>query len=455
MDILLIALCVLNLVLLAVVLFKVSSKKGEIFDEGTLLHVKEELRRGTEESFLSFQASFDRDMAKLYSESRNLSRNTEESLKSMSNTLNSLSTSLLSLLKDESESQNRRNIAVQNTLNQNFDRIREAFREISEKNEKLTGEVKLGMDRIKEGNEAKLKEIQNVVDIKLQETLDKRIASSFEAVTENLNKLYRAMSTLDILSGDVKKMNALFSNVKSRGVWGEMQAESILGDILTPEQWVKNYSPRQNRENVEFAIRLPGKGEGVYLPVDSKFPTSDLERYKEALERGNEEEISNESKKIRQRITDEAKDINKKYIVPPFTTDFAILFIPSETLYLEVLKMEGMCEKLQNECRVIITGPNNFAALLNSLSLGFRTMQIEQYTSTIWHLFEDLKKLFMDLSKSVDESKKHVDKAAESLDSVKRRKEKIGSVLSKIESNAEKAAISEINEYYLEEKSET
>lgn len=450
-----IALCVLNLVLLAVVLFKVSSKKGEIFDEGTLLHVKEELRRGTEESFLSFQASFDRDMAKLYSESRNLSRNTEESLKSMSNTLNSLSTSLLSLLKDESESQNRRNIAVQNTLNQNFDRIREAFREISEKNEKLTGEVKLGMDRIKEGNEAKLKEIQNVVDIKLQETLDKRIASSFEAVTENLNKLYRAMSTLDILSGDVKKMNALFSNVKSRGVWGEMQAESILGDILTPEQWVKNYSPRQNRENVEFAIRLPGKGEGVYLPVDSKFPTSDLERYKEALERGNEEEISNESKKIRQRITDEAKDINKKYIVPPFTTDFAILFIPSETLYLEVLKMEGMCEKLQNECRVIITGPNNFAALLNSLSLGFRTMQIEQYTSTIWHLFEDLKKLFIDLSKSVDESKKHVDKAAESLDSVKRRKEKIGSVLSKIESNAEKAAISEINEYYLEEKSET
>ncbi len=455
MDILLIALCVLNLVLLAVVLFKVSSKKGEIFDEGTLLHVKEELRRGTEESFLSFQASFDRDMAKLYSESRNLSHNTEESLKSMSNTLNSLSTSLLSLLKDESESQNRRNIAVQNTLNQNFDRIREAFREISEKNEKLTGEVKLGMDRIREGNEAKLKEIQNVVDIKLQETLDKRIASSFEAVTENLNKLYRAMSTLDILSGDVKKMNALFSNVKSRGVWGEMQAESILGDILTPEQWVKNYSPRQNRENVEFAIRLPGKGEGVYLPVDSKFPTSDLERYKEALERGNEEEISNESKKIRQRITDEAKDINKKYIVPPFTTDFAILFIPSETLYLEVLKMEGMCEKLQNECRVIITGPNNFAALLNSLSLGFRTMQIEQYTSTIWHLFEDLKKLFMDLSKSVDESKKHVDKAAESLDSVKRRKEKIGSVLSKIESNAEKAAISEINEYYLEEKSET
>lgn len=455
MDILLIALCALNLVLLIVVLFKISSRREESFNEGSLLRVKEELRKGSEEDFLSFQSSFDRDMAKLYMESRNLSHSTEESLKGMNNTLNSLSNSLLSLLKQESENQNRRNTDVQNTLNQNFDRIRGAFREISEKNDRLIGEVKLGMDRIREGNEAKLKEIQNVVDIKLQETLDKRLAASFEAVTENLNKLYKAMSTLDILSGDVKKMNALFSNVKSRGVWGEMQAETILSDILTPEQWVKNYSPRQNRENVEFAIRLPGKGEGVYLPVDSKFPTSDLERYKEAIERGNEEEIKEEAKKIRQRITDEAKDINKKYIVPPFTTDFAILFIPSETLYLEVLKMDGVCEKLQNECRVILTGPNNFAALLNSLSLGFRTMQIEQYTSTIWHLFEDLKKLFMDLSKSVDESKKHVDKAAESLDSVKRRKEKIGSVLSKIETNAEKAAISEINEYYLEEKSES
>ncbi len=451
MDILLAALCALNLVLLVIVLIKLSSKKDGTFDEGPLLRVKEELRKGSEESFLSFQASFDRDMSKLYEESVSLSRKSDEAFKSMSNTLNTLSTTVLSLLKDESENQNRRNIAIQNTLNQNFDRIRDAFKEISEKNEKLTLEVKSGMDKIREGNEARLKEIQNVVDIKLQETLDKRIAASFEAVTENLNKLYKAMSTLDILSGDVKKMNALFSNVKSRGVWGEMQAESILGDILTPDQWVKNYSPRQNREMVEFAIRLPGKGESVYLPVDSKFPTSDLERYKSAIESGDEALIKEEAKKIKARIVDEAKDINKKYIVPPFTTDFAILFIPSETLYLEALKMEGLCEKIQNECRVVLTGPNNFAALLNSLSLGFRTMQIEEYTSTIWHLFEDLKKLFSDLSKSVDESKKHVDKASESLDNVKRRKEKINSVLSKIETSAEKAAIEEIKEYYLEE----
>lgn len=461
METVLLVLTILNLVVLVVLLVKSFQSKDVDIDEGALYSVKDELRRGMDESFKSFQAQYDRDMEKLLSQNATSNHNTEETLKSIQNNLSLLSSNIITTLRDESENQNKRNITIQNTLNQNFDRVREdnraSFRLISEKSEKLTEEVKSGMDKIREGNETKLKEIQGIVDQKLQETLDKRISTSFEAVTENLNKLYKALSTLDVLSLDVKKMNNLFSNVKSRGVWGEMQAESILSDILTPDQWVKNYSPRQTRESVEFAIRLPGKDKesAVYLPVDSKFPTSDWERYRSALDLGDEQAIKEEAKKIRTRITDEAKDINKKYIVPPFTTDFAILFIPSETLYLEALKMEGLCEKIQNECRVILTGPNNFAALLNSLSLGFRTMQIEEYTSTIWHLFEDLKKLFSDLSKSVDESKKSVDKASESLDKAKARKEKIGSVLQKIESSAEKAALREINEYYLEEKSET
>ncbi|MBQ0071333.1 MAG: DNA recombination protein RmuC, partial [Spirochaetales bacterium] len=244
--------------------------------------------------------------------------------------------------------------------------------------------------------------------------------------------------------------NALFSNVKSRGVWGEVQAESILSDILTEDQWVKNFSPRGNRENVEFAIRMPGKEGEVYLPIDSKFPVSDYERYKAALESGDEEAMHQEVKNLKERILSEAKDINKKYEVPPVTTDFAILFVPSESLYLEIIRMEGLPERLQNEFRVVVTGPNNFAALLNSLRLGFRTMQIEQYTSTIWHLFEDMKKLFNDLSKSIDDSKKYVDKASDSLDSVKKKKEKIGTVLSRIEDSAEKAAVKEIETYYEE-----
>ncbi len=460
MDIILTALCALNLILLVVVIVRLfTRKKGEDINEAALLHIRDELRESSEASFRSFQASYDRDMSKLLSESRELSSAVDVRLTNMSGTINSLSSELLKLSREESEKAAGRSQSLQNALNHNFDRIREdnraSFALISEKSEKLTGEVKIGMEKIREGNEARLKDIQNIVDQKLQETLDKRIAASFESVTENLNKLYKTMGSLDVLSGDVKKMNALFSNVKSRGVWGEMQAETILSDILTPDQWVKNYSPRKNREKVEFAIRLPGKENGeIFLPVDSKFPVADYERYRDAVESGEAERTEAEVKNMRKAIEKEAKTIRDLYIVPPETTDFAVLFLPSEALYLEVLKIDGLAEKLQNECRVVLTGPNNFAALLNSLSLGFKTMQIEAYTSTIWHLFEDLKKLFGDLSKSVDESKKSVDKASESLEKAKSRKEKIGSVLSKIETSAEKAALSEINQYYIEENSE-
>ncbi len=460
MNIILTVLCAVNLILLVAVLVRLSSRKnGEEINEASLLHVRDELRESSEASFRSFQASYDRDTAKLLSESRELSSALNTRLTGMVNTVNSLSSEMLKLSADESEKAAERSRSLENALNHNFDRIREdnraSFALISEKTEKLTGEVKSGMEKIREGNEARLRDIQNVVDQKLQETLDKRISASFESVTENLNKLYKAMGSLDVLSGDVRKMNALFSNVKSRGVWGEMQAETILSDILTPDQWVKNYSPRKNREKVEFAIRLPGRDSGeIFLPVDSKFPVADYERYRSAVDSGDGERIEAEIKNMKKAVEKEAKTIRDLYIVPPETTDFAVLFLPSEALYLEVLKIDGLSEKLQNECRVVLTGPNNFAALLNSLSLGFKTMQIEAYTSTIWHLFEDLKKLFCDLSKSVDDSKKSVDKASESLEKAKSRKDKIGSVLSKIETSAEKAALNEIHEYYIEENVE-
>ena len=370
--------------------------------------------------------------------------------------LSRLSTTLLDTLKAEGELENERTLKSQKLLNENFDRIREenrvSFRDFSEKTEKLTLSVKEGMGEIRRSNEEKLKEIQSVVDAKLQESLDRRLSASFKAVSENLEKLYESMGSLNSLQNDVRKMNSLFSNVKSRGVWGEMQAESILSDILSPHEWVKNFSPRNNSERVEFAIRMPGKEGEIYLPIDSKFPISDLARYKEAVDSNDEKQAEIESRNLRDRILSEAKDINKKYVVPPITTDFAILFVPSETIYLEAIKMDGLVEKLQNDYRVVLTGPNNFAALLNSLRLGFRTMQIEEYTSTIWHLFEDMKKLFSDLSKSIDDSKKQIDKASESLDGAKRKKEKISSVLSKIEDSAEKAAIDEIDAYYEESK---
>ena len=211
---------------------------------------------------------------------------------------------------------------------------------------------------------------------------------------------------------------------------------------------MKDYSPKNNRERVEFAIRLPGKdGRGeVYLPIDSKFPTADYVKYKEAVDSRNEVLIASALRTLKDRVLSEAKDIHKRYICPPETTDFAILFLPAESIYAELLRMDGFVDRLQSEERVIITGPNNFAALLNSLSLGFRTLQIEQYTSRIWKSFEVLKKYFADLSKSIDDSKKAVDKASESLDSARSKKERLSSVLMDMESNAEKASISTIED---------
>lgn len=455
MKYLTIALLLINLVLLAILLIRTKKSKdnsSDIISEEEVFKIRDSVRRDNEESFSRFQNSLDRDMTRVNLELKTMGERMDSRLSKNEEFMNSFMTSVMDRMRRESELNTERSLSNQKAIEGNFDRIREenrvAFHDFSDKTEKLTLSVKEGMDGIKKGNEEKLKEIQNVVDQKLQETLDKRISTSFKAVTENLEKLYESMGSLNTLTSDVKKMNSLFSNVKSRGVWGEMQAENILSDILSSEEWVRNYSPRGNREMVEFAIRMPGKEGNVYLPIDSKFPISDLERYKEAVDSGDMKKADVEAKNLRDRILSEAKDINKKYIVPPETTDFAILFVPSETIYLEAIKMDGLVERLQNDYRVVLSGPNNFAALLNSLRLGFRTMQIEEYTSTIWHLFEDMKKLFADLSKSIDDSKKQIDKASESLDGAKRKKEKISTVLSRIEDSAEKAAIDDIDAYY-------
>ena len=455
MKYLTIALLLINLVLLAILLIRTKKSKdnsSDIISEEEVFKIRDSVRRDNEESFSRFQNSLDRDMTRVNLELKTMGERMDSRLSKNEESMNSFMTGVMDRMRRESELNTERSLSNQKAIEGNFDRIREenrvAFHDFSDKTEKLTLSVKEGMDGIKKGNEEKLKEIQNVVDQKLQETLDKRISTSFKAVTENLEKLYESMGSLNTLTSDVKKMNSLFSNVKSRGVWGEMQAENILSDILSSEEWVRNYSPRGNREMVEFAIRMPGKEGNVYLPIDSKFPVSDLERYKEAVDSGDMKKADVEAKNLRDRILSEAKDINKKYIVPPETTDFAILFVPSETIYLEAIKMDGLVERLQNDYRVVLSGPNNFAALLNSLRLGFRTMQIEEYTSTIWHLFEDMKKLFADLSKSIDDSKKQIDKASESLDGAKRKKEKISTVLSRIEDSAEKAAIDDIDAYY-------
>lgn len=299
----------------------------------------------------------------------------------------------------------------------------------------LTEEVGKGMEKIRTENSDQLEKMRLTVDEKLQSTLEERISKSFEQVTRNLEALYKSIGEMDKLAGDISSLNRMFSNVKVRGTWGEVQAENILSDLMTPQQYVRNYAPKRGGAVVEFAIKLPGRerDEEVFLPIDSKFPKEDFVRYSEAVSEGDEEKIKESIKNLRARVLSEARDIRDKYIVPPKTTDFAILFVPTESLYAELLRMDGFSETLQDEYRVLLTGPTNFAALINSLQIGFKTLQVEKNTRRIWQLFKDLKTQFFRFGEDLEKTQNAIDRASDRISDAVKRNSMITGKLERIE----------------------
>lgn len=434
------------LILVIILLFR-SGQSEKTFDDSSFYRAKDELRESIASEFVRLNNLLDSNGQKNYMQATKFNEQVQRALESINKATRDGMDSIFRQLSAINNTQQDKLLTLQNVMTENLDRIRkanlEAFLEISKKTEKLTEQVHGDMDTIRKENNEKLDQMRAVVDEKLQQTLDQRISKSFKEVTDNLAKLYESLGNLNSLTTDVQNINKIFSNVKSRGIWGEVQAESILSDILTSEQFVKDYSPRKNREKVEFAIKLPGKNglEAVYLPIDSKFPVTDYVKYKEAVDSHDDSMIATALKCVKERVLSEAKEIQKKYIVTPETTDFGILFVPAESIYIELLRIPDFVDRLQSEHRVILTGPNNFSALLNSLRLGFKTLQIERYTSQIWHSFEDLKKYFADLSKAIDDSKKAVDKASEQLEGAAKKKEKLSTVLVQMESSAERSSL--------------
>ena len=391
------------------------------------------------ESILGQMKEMKDQIASLSFEQRTFSDSAMRSLSEM----NKVSREQLSaIMKDERErSENAQNRQLQmiQEMNRNFDRIREsnkdALSDISKKNEALSAQVKADMDRIRCENDAQLEKMRQTVDEKLTKTLDERLSQSFEAVTKNLESLYKSLGEMNNLAKDVGNLNKMFMNIKSRGTWGEVQAEAILSDILTPAQYVRNYSPRGSNGFVEFAIRLPGKEEGkdVYLPIDSKFPKEDFMRYNEAIEAGDEEAIESSLKNLKLRVISEARDIRDKYIMPPKTTDFALLFVPTESLYAELLRIDGFVESLQNNYKVVLTGPTNFAALINSLQMGFKTLLVEKNTKKVWDLFAVLKRQFSQFGEELEATKKSLESAATKVDKAVKRNNTISVKLQRIE----------------------
>ncbi|RZA29069.1 MAG: DNA recombination protein RmuC [Proteobacteria bacterium] len=282
------------------------------------------------------------------------------------------------------------------------DTLSQRLNELTQRNEQRIGEMRATLEeRLKElqaDNTAKLEQMRVTVDEKLQTTLTARLDASFSLVSERLEQVQRGLGEMQQLATGVGDLKRVLSNVKDRGGWGEMQLENLLEQVLTREQYARNVRVRPDSgELVDFAIRLPGSGgDGtqVWLPIDAKFPREDYERLLDAQEKGDTEAVRIAGMQLERVIRVQAKSISDKYVVPPHTTDFAVMFLSTEGLYAETIRRPGLIEVLQREHRVVLAGPTTFAALLNSLQMGFRTLAIEQRSSEVRQLLGAVKSEF-------------------------------------------------------------
>ncbi len=296
--------------------------------------------------------------------------------------------------------------------------------------------METNLKNLQEDNTKKLEEMRKTVDEKLQTTLEQRISLSFQTVSERLELVHKGlgeMQTLAIGVGDLKKV---LSNVKTRGTWGEVQLGNLLEQILSPDQYEANVQTKPgSSERVDFAIKLPGKdddGNPVWLPIDAKFPQEDYQRLVLAQDSGNVEEADLAIKQLENRIKLEAKSIRDKYIDPPHTTDFALMFLPTEGLYAEMIRRPGLMDKLQSECRINLVGPTTLAALLNSLQMGFRTLTIQKRSSEVWKYLAEVKKHFGTFGDLLAKAYEKVDQASKVIEDAGKRSRTIEAKLNKV-----------------------
>lgn len=288
--------------------------------------------------------------------------------------------------------------------------------------------IEIQLKAIREDNTQQLNEMRKTVDEKLHDTLEKRLGESFKQVSDRLEQVHKGlgeMQTLAIGVGDLKKV---LSNVKTRGILGEYQLGNILEQIMSPDQYAVNVATKQgSRENVEFAIKLPGKSDEktVWLPIDSKFPLESYQALLLALEEGNIVTIDAAQKLLLKAIESFAKDISNKYIDPPHTTDFAIMFLPIESLYAEVLRHPALFERLQRTYRITVTGPTTLSALLSSLNMGFRTLAVQKRSSEVWKVLAEVKTEFVKYSEQLATVHKHINSASTSLENLQTTRTKV------------------------------
>lgn len=405
----------------------------------TLLNRQGEAQRGSEEKVETFRITVETRLREFGESSDGRSTRLRQELnEGAQQTRNELrqgflefKTSVQSALGDSATAQKTqladfalRLDRLNEVLGQQLDKIR------------LTVEGKLA--ELQTRNELKLEEMRKTVDEKLEGTLERRLGESFKLVSERLEQVHKGLGEMQVMASSVGDLKRVLTNVKTRGTWGEIQLGALLEQVLTPEQYSTNVAPRPNAtERVEFAIRLPGKN-GVndaplWLPIDAKFPQEDYQRVIEASDAGDAEALAAASKALEARLRHQARDIREKYIAPPYTTDFAILFLPSEGLYAEALRRPGLSERLQVEHRVTIAGPTILAALLNSLQLGFKTLAIQERSSEVWRLLSAVKGEFGKFGDVLAKVKKKIDEASNQIEQTERRTRVINRTLRDVE----------------------
>ncbi|MBV9378588.1 MAG: DNA recombination protein RmuC [Alphaproteobacteria bacterium] len=306
---------------------------------------------------------------------------------------------------------------VQRTLQQLGDRLGSAVTELARQSETqqdaLRNTVEGRLEILRSENAQKLEQMRQTVDEKLQGTLEQRLGASFKMVNDSLARVHESVGEMQALATGVGDLKRILSNVKSRGTWGEVALGNILEEILSADQYARNVEVRpRSSQRVEFAIKLPGDGETViWLPVDAKYPTEDYDRLVEATERGDLEAAQAALRGIEARVRSGAKDIRDKYVAPPHSTDFAVMFLPTEGLFAEVVRRPGLVDWLQRECRVMVAGPTTLVSLLTSLRMGFRTLAIQQRSSEVWQVLSAVKTEFEKFGSVLDKVHKKLDEA--------------------------------------------
>jgi len=302
--------------------------------------------------------------------------------------------------------------------------------------ESVRGIVDLRLKQLQEDNTGQLEKMRATVDEKLQGTLEKRLGESFKLVSDRLEQVHQCLGAMRQLASDVGGLQKVLANVKTRGGWGEVQLGNLLEQVLTKDQFSRNVQTRdETAERVDFAIKLPGDENGapVWLPIDAKFPTEDYQRLLAAQDRGDVDSIEGAMRGLETQLKKSAKEICAKYINPPRTTDFALMFLPTEGLYAEAIRRVGLVEQAQRECRVIFAGPTTLAALLNSLQMGFRTLAIQKSSSEVWNLLASVKNEFGKFGALLDGVKRKLDQASSQIDDVARKSRTIEKRLNQVE----------------------